>query len=697
MASWVLFISSLAALVLLIVHSFYRRGRRVTAAFFIGGAIFGVLRGNAVWASCQYCLGAGTGATPYLPQGRALPHLGHESLQVVIGWLFAGYLARTLSEFVLRRIKWEDRLFPTVALSALFMACMGYCMESAATRVGWWYWDFSTVNPYFGHVPLAGIAAWFSVAVDFIFPVLFIACSEYRAMRWRWLALLIFPLHMGAHALYNVVPWIDNMYVVLAIAVVALALFNRTRLEAGLMRRSEGARAGVVDFLPAIAVATFLAVSLQADLRVARDVELACTTIPLAVFALLAVTRIPIAFVAAVAGFGLVAGQWVGLRSVYSFAPLVAFAAFWSLDRAKRPRAVAAAWMAAALVLAGLFTAGEVNARGRMGEYVRLLKESRQGNAALREQALAMEFRDPDDLWWTIRHLLEVYSNDPESCLPEVMRRYDAITKADPCWTGPWLEWAGWLAADNQLSATVAKCRVAVGFEPTVGSHHAALGYFLLREGKLGEARKELAAAIDLGTDAPDARINLAVACAVQGDGAQAESLLREVFAVDPSNPLARLDLGHLKATPPRLRADLAHLAAPGIYDFLGFLMFRRADRKVHENDLRSAVRFAEEASHYVPRSSEYRTNYAVFLVKSGGSLEDAVDQCELAAGLDGRNESARRNLVALCLRLAQLQHQSGRDAAARATLKRAAQYAPREVRDAIENPAGGLGGGALP
>lgn len=684
MASLVLLVSSLAALALLVIHSISRRGGPVTAAFFIGGAVFGILRGNIVWAVCQYALGAGTGATPYLPQGRLLPHIGHESLQVVIGWLFAGYLAWTLSEFALRRIGWQDRLFPTVALSALFMACIGYCMETTATRIGWWYWDFGTVNPYFGHVPLAGIAAWFSIATDFLFPTLLIACSQYRRSLWRWLTLLVFPLHMGAHALYNVVPWIDNVHVIMALLVVGLALFNRTRLETGRVERPAGRGPGVADFIPAIAVATFLAVILSADLLVIGDADLACTGIPLVIFALLAAPRIPLVLVAACAALGVGAWHWVGFRALYAFGPLVAFGVVLSLQRVKRALMAGVAWMTAALVLAGLFVAVEMKAECRMADYVRLLKEARNAERrgddgslarSFRDQALRMEFTDANDLWWTIRHLLAVNSDAPESSLPEVLRRYEAISRIDPRWTGPWLEWAGWLAADNELAGAIEKCRYAVSVEPTVGSHHAVLGYMLLRDGQVDDARKELTEAVDLGDEAAETRINLAVALGVRGGAREARSLLARILAGDPSHPVARLDLDHLDAAPSRLRADLVHIAAPAMYDFLGFLMFTRADRSQHDGDIPSALRWAEAAAHYVPRSAEFRTNLCVFLAGTG-MLEDAVDQCELAAGLDGSQGSARRNLVALCLSLAEQQTGSGRNDAARSTLLRALPFA---------------------
>ena len=132
------------------------------------------------------------------------------------------------------------------------------------------------------------------------------------------------------------------------------------------------------------------------------------------------------------------------------------------------------------------------------------------------------------------------------------------------------------------------------------------------------------------------------------------------------------------------------------MYDFLGFLMFRRGDRSVQAGDMISAVKWMEEAAHYVPRSAEFRTNLAVFLAKTG-SPEDAVDQCELAAHLDGGRASAGRNLVKLCLGLAQEQVRHGQPQAARATLRRALPFASGKELIEVQGRLAELSGAVSP
>src|SRR5512136_1112007 len=99
MTSMMLGVGSAVSLVLLIAHSWRTRGRLVTLSFFGIGLLFGLLRCNTVWLIMQ-TLGGPRALKPYLPQGDVLPEIGHASIQVAVGWVFALYLAWTISEAV---------------------------------------------------------------------------------------------------------------------------------------------------------------------------------------------------------------------------------------------------------------------------------------------------------------------------------------------------------------------------------------------------------------------------------------------------------------------------------------------------------------------------------------------------------------------------------------------------------------------
>ncbi|HUU44081.1 MAG TPA: hypothetical protein VMX57_09890, partial [Planctomycetota bacterium] len=84
-----LLIGSSAALVLLFIHAWRTRGRKVTLCFFGFGLLFGILRGNTVWTILRTVEENVDALKPYAPQGGLLPEIGHASLQVAFGWVFA--------------------------------------------------------------------------------------------------------------------------------------------------------------------------------------------------------------------------------------------------------------------------------------------------------------------------------------------------------------------------------------------------------------------------------------------------------------------------------------------------------------------------------------------------------------------------------------------------------------------------------
>lgn len=192
-----LILPSSILLILLFLHSWRYRGRRVTLVFFVTCFIFGIIRGNTI----HYII------TSYL-KGESLPYLfvqpmvriANASLQECIGWIFALYLSWSTVEWVLARQSGGKKigLFRLIGLSGILMGCVAYAVEAVAAGVKWWVWVFPIKNAFFADVPFAGIIAWISVAVDFLLPFLLI---RYGVIRGKWIIpiFLLFPFHMLTH------------------------------------------------------------------------------------------------------------------------------------------------------------------------------------------------------------------------------------------------------------------------------------------------------------------------------------------------------------------------------------------------------------------------------------------------------------------------------------------------------------------
>ena len=330
--------ASSVALVLLVVHSWRRRGRAVTLTFFIAGMLFGIVRGNVAWLVMYSLTGHPEVTKPYLPQGGLLPAIGHASFQVAAGWVFSLYLAWTISELILRRLpRLRGRVFVLSALASLFMLLICYCMETTAVTTGWWYWTMPTRSALYGNVNKWAMRAWFSVAHDFLMPFLIIVCSTARRRRLRWLWLAAFPLHKSCHFLLAWTPLTDLVHHVMALFVVALMLFSKLRMERGEIREPGPPGRRAADVLPGAALIIFFLTLTVGNVLRDAGAENFLTLVPLLMFSLLAWRRLP---VWVVLGLSVVAAGgwfWIGARALYALAPVGVYGFLALQSRLREP------------------------------------------------------------------------------------------------------------------------------------------------------------------------------------------------------------------------------------------------------------------------------------------------------------------------------------------------------------------------
>ncbi len=305
-----LIVPALAALTALAAHAWHVKGPRVAVAFFGASFVFGVLRGNFIgWlmrdASRQLGMGEGGGLMPYVMRAPLL-RIGYASLFECCGWMLALYLGWVLSEQVLRRVpSAAGRLFPLLLLAAVSTAALGYAVEAGANALHWWTWTLPLESKILIEVPAAGLWAWFSVAVDFLLP--FLLLLERPRPSRRWLALLVFPIHMASNLLdlaagregWTWLPepsWLTHLAMLAAL--VLLAVLSRREIVLPTLPASAP---GAWSWLPVTAAALVLAVLWVGIGPVAGRWDLWAATSALLVFILLAVPALPLWSVALVA------------------------------------------------------------------------------------------------------------------------------------------------------------------------------------------------------------------------------------------------------------------------------------------------------------------------------------------------------------------------------------------------------------
>jgi tetratricopeptide repeat protein len=301
----ILVIPAFLVLVGLIVHSRKYRGKRDTLFFFITAALFGIARGNILWWITAVHF---QGKFPYIFQHRFLG-VFHDSLIADAGWIVTTYIGLFLAQRIVERIPAVcDRVFPLVSLTCLFIVCLSYAVESTAITMGWWQWTISTKSKVLRDVPLAGIEGWCSVGLDFLLPYLLIRHVRRPGVRWPYLSLLIFPVHMCAHlfpsrvgALLPITPF-DIYYWIMFLAILVLPFVSDLRLarpffpDRAFGRDRTGAPipgGGFGRSLPVLGLAVVVAVLLVCDLGIHHNLSLLMAKIPLGLYALLAVPALP--------------------------------------------------------------------------------------------------------------------------------------------------------------------------------------------------------------------------------------------------------------------------------------------------------------------------------------------------------------------------------------------------------------------
>ncbi len=269
-----LVLPSLFILVMLMAHSARTLPRPRATVFWLCVIFYGLLRGAAVrWVSVSY-LGGGF---PYVIREPVMPLAG-VSLQEVAGWAIVLYLGWWLGALL------TSRLMGQVAWACLFLASASWAVESTAIAVGWWRWTVPVPADSLTGVPFIGIVDWFFSGTDFLLPFLSLTAPAMRKRPARYLTLLAFPGHFGAHLLVQrPAPWFPIPVYHLAHWTLLggiLWLAARAQVEdQAFMSEGRATRA----WLPLVALGIMVAVLVCSDLMVVGRGGLLASLLPLAV------------------------------------------------------------------------------------------------------------------------------------------------------------------------------------------------------------------------------------------------------------------------------------------------------------------------------------------------------------------------------------------------------------------------------
>ncbi|MHA1265313.1 MAG: hypothetical protein ACTSRS_08785 [Candidatus Helarchaeota archaeon] len=112
--------------IILIYHSLMTEGRKETCRFFGAAFLFAFFREFII------------GSTFPLYEGHF--QIGPVSPAIVIGWVFAFYLAHYFNKMVLQNTRFEGNLFVKISLGTFVVLSISLIMETTAPLLGWWSW-----------------------------------------------------------------------------------------------------------------------------------------------------------------------------------------------------------------------------------------------------------------------------------------------------------------------------------------------------------------------------------------------------------------------------------------------------------------------------------------------------------------------------------------------------------------------------
>jgi len=377
-------IPSLLVLGLLVFHSWRSLPAGRAAAFWSAAAFYGIARGAALHWVTEQGLRA---SFPYRIHRPLLEALG-VSLQEVAGWMTVTYLGWWLGTRFAETAESKGRLFLQVAWGCLFLGSVSWAVESAAIAAGWWHWTVPLAGGLLGNVPLIGLVDWFFVGTDFLLPFVAISAPSLRQRPARFLSLLLFPVHFGAHLFVEPISPSVPIPIFHLVHWLLLALVLWLAARSRIVDRAFVDRQGMVGWLPLAGLAIVLVDAAAVEIWASRSLRLLPSVVPAAVVACRSLLP----------KWGNRAGLLLGLGALWRAPLLVAAlpsAAAGLLGWARRPRWAAPVLSAA--VLLGAFGVHSWSAH-RDAELIRRLEQALaardRGDLATAESELAAAKRE---------------------------------------------------------------------------------------------------------------------------------------------------------------------------------------------------------------------------------------------------------------------------------------------------------------
>lgn len=187
-----LFIVAIISIALLMAHSYFKRGFRLTFNFFLFALIAAMRKETGTFFGSGPLMLKGS---PFFFPETGIPFV-ISFLTVISGWVLTFYIAWALSEKITERLGYfNNKIFPTLLFAGMIVGGMSYAIETVGVNIGWWAWKFhdGRFSDFLaGNAHFFAIEAWFYFAVHFLMVYFLIECSRFKKLGWKCIFLLIY-------------------------------------------------------------------------------------------------------------------------------------------------------------------------------------------------------------------------------------------------------------------------------------------------------------------------------------------------------------------------------------------------------------------------------------------------------------------------------------------------------------------------
>lgn len=182
----------LISVTLLIAHSYFKRGFRLTFNFFLFALIAALRKEIGTFFGSKSLMLKGS---PFFFPEANIPFL-ISFLTVIFGWMFTFYIAWSLAEKITKRLDYfNNKIFPTLLFAGIIAASISYAVETVGVNMGWWRWKFydGRFSEFLaGNAHFFAIEAWFYFTIHFLAVYFLIECSKFKKFDWKCIFLLIY-------------------------------------------------------------------------------------------------------------------------------------------------------------------------------------------------------------------------------------------------------------------------------------------------------------------------------------------------------------------------------------------------------------------------------------------------------------------------------------------------------------------------